>query len=262
MEDALRARRIASFGRTPRSGRQSRAVGSAARTGPRCRVAACCPGHPGSAEPAGHHRLARRAGWPGGADRLGERQFERFVMEQIRSGEQVCATAKKQLADCEQQFQKAAQRAAERRPKAPSRTWSRPALLNRRRARPGQSPSDRRAVAADRARPAAVPDAAGPVPGSQQLRPVADAYRRYLPDASRMDRLPSYGGYGLLVLPVPLVSAEEGLTEQVQAAVRVAGPVWLAGAEEDTKTRRRGDTESGAGRKIDGRKMGGCRRAG
>jgi hypothetical protein len=65
----------------------------------------------------------------------------------------------------------------------------------------------------------------------QQLRPVADAYRRYLPDASRMDRLPSYGGYGLLVLPVPLVSAEEGLTEQVQAAVRVAGPVWLAGAD-------------------------------
>ena len=65
----------------------------------------------------------------------------------------------------------------------------------------------------------------------QQLRPVADAYRRYLPDASRMDRLPSYGGYGLLVLPVPLVSAEEGLTEQVQAAARVAGPVWLAGTD-------------------------------
>ena len=44
-------------------------------------------------------------------------KFERFVMEQIRSGEQVCATAKKQLADCEQPFQKAAQRAAERRAK-------------------------------------------------------------------------------------------------------------------------------------------------
>ena len=28
----------------------------------------------------------------------------------------------------------------------------------------------------------------------QQLRPVADAYRRNLPDASRMDRLPSCGG--------------------------------------------------------------------
>ena len=89
----------------------------------------------------------------------------------------------------------------------------------------------------------------------QQLRPVPDAYRRYLPDASRVDRLPSYGGFGLLVLPVPLVSAEEGLTGQVQAVVRVAGPVWLAGAEEDTETRRRGDTESAAGRKIDGRKM-------
>jgi hypothetical protein len=65
----------------------------------------------------------------------------------------------------------------------------------------------------------------------QQLRPVADAYRRYLPNASRMDRLPSHGGYGLLVLPVPLVSAEEGLTEQVQAAVQAAGPVWLADAD-------------------------------
>ena len=41
-------------------------------------------------------------------------KFERFVMEQIRAGEQVCATAKQQLTDCEQQFQKAAQRAAER----------------------------------------------------------------------------------------------------------------------------------------------------
>jgi len=62
----------------------------------------------------------------------------------------------------------------------------------------------------------------------QQLRPVPDAYRRYLPDASHVDQLPSYGGYGLLVLPVPLVSAEEGLTGQV---------------EEDTETRRRGDAE-------------------
>jgi hypothetical protein len=60
---------------------------------------------------------------------------------------------------------------------------------------------------------------------------VPDAYRRYLPDASRVDRLPGYGGYGLLVLPVPLVSAEEGLTEQVQAAVQAAGPVWLAGMD-------------------------------
>jgi hypothetical protein len=41
-------------------------------------------------------------------------KFERFVMEQIRAGEQVCATAKQQLAECEQQFQKVAQRAAER----------------------------------------------------------------------------------------------------------------------------------------------------
>jgi hypothetical protein len=65
----------------------------------------------------------------------------------------------------------------------------------------------------------------------QQLRPVPDAYRPYLPDASRLDKLPSYAGYGLLVLPMPVVSAEEGLTEQVQAAARAAGPVWLAGAD-------------------------------
>ncbi|NLF73214.1 MAG: hypothetical protein GX575_29610 [Candidatus Anammoximicrobium sp.] len=65
----------------------------------------------------------------------------------------------------------------------------------------------------------------------EQLRPVPDAYRRYLPDASRLDKLPSYSGYGLLVLPMPVVSAEEGLTEQVQAAVQAAGPVWLAGTD-------------------------------
>ena len=65
----------------------------------------------------------------------------------------------------------------------------------------------------------------------QQLRPVPDPYRQYLPDAARLDRLPSCGGYGLLVLPMPLVSVEEGFTEQIQAAVRVAGPVWLAGAD-------------------------------
>ena len=65
----------------------------------------------------------------------------------------------------------------------------------------------------------------------QQLRPVPDAYRQYLPDPSRLDKLPSYGGYGLLVLPMPVVSAEERLTEQVQAAVRAAGPVWLAGTD-------------------------------
>jgi hypothetical protein len=41
-------------------------------------------------------------------------KFERFVMEQIRAGEQVCAAAKQQQTDCEQQFQKVAQRAAER----------------------------------------------------------------------------------------------------------------------------------------------------
>jgi len=41
-------------------------------------------------------------------------KFERFVMEQIRAGEQVCAAAKQQLAECEQQFQKVAHRAAER----------------------------------------------------------------------------------------------------------------------------------------------------
>jgi hypothetical protein len=90
----------------------------------------------------------------------------------------------------------------------------------------------------------------------QQLRPVPDAYRQYLPDASRLDKLPGCGGYGLLVLPIPVVSAEEECTEQVQAAVRAAGPVWLAGTVEDTETRRRGDTESGAGRKIGGKRTG------
>ena len=65
----------------------------------------------------------------------------------------------------------------------------------------------------------------------QQLRPVPNACRWYVPDASRVDRLPSYGGYGLLVLPAPLVSAEAGLTEQVQAAVQAAGPVWLVGMD-------------------------------
>jgi hypothetical protein len=44
-------------------------------------------------------------------------KFERFVMEQIRSGEQVCAAAKQQLAEREQRFQKAAQQAAQRRAK-------------------------------------------------------------------------------------------------------------------------------------------------
>jgi hypothetical protein len=41
-------------------------------------------------------------------------KFERFVMDQIRAGEQVCAAAKQLLTDCEQQFQKAAHRAVER----------------------------------------------------------------------------------------------------------------------------------------------------
>ena len=43
-----------------------------------------------------------------------------------------------------------------------------------------------------------------------------------------MDRLPGYGGCGLLVVPAPLVSAEAGLTEQVQAALQAVGPVRLA----------------------------------
>jgi hypothetical protein len=41
-------------------------------------------------------------------------KFERFVMDQIRSGEQACAAANRQLTDCEQQLQKVAHRAAER----------------------------------------------------------------------------------------------------------------------------------------------------
>ena len=60
---------------------------------------------------------------------------------------------------------------------------------------------------------------------------MPDAYRRHLPHASRVDRLIGYGSYGLLVLSVPLLSAEERLTEMVQAAVQAAGPVWLADAD-------------------------------
>jgi hypothetical protein len=40
-------------------------------------------------------------------------KFERFVMEQIRSGEKVCTAANRQMTECKQRFQKAAQRAAE-----------------------------------------------------------------------------------------------------------------------------------------------------
>jgi hypothetical protein len=40
----------------------------------------------------------------------------------------------------------------------------------------------------------------------QRLRPAPDAYRQHLPYASRVDRLPSCGGYGLRGLPVPAKS--------------------------------------------------------
>jgi hypothetical protein len=65
----------------------------------------------------------------------------------------------------------------------------------------------------------------------QQLRPVPDAYRQYLPDASRLDWVQRHDGYGLLILPAPVVQAASGLAEQVQAAVREAGPVWVANTD-------------------------------
>ena len=65
----------------------------------------------------------------------------------------------------------------------------------------------------------------------QQLRPAPDAYRQYLPDVSRLDWLRRNDSYGFLILPVPVVPAEDCLTEQVQAAAQAAGPVWLADAD-------------------------------
>jgi hypothetical protein len=61
-----------------------------------------------------------------------------------------------------------------------------------------------------------------------QLRPMSDAYRRYLPNSSRLDWLQKKDGYDFLILPVPVVSADADLAEQVQAATQAAGPVWLA----------------------------------
>jgi hypothetical protein len=60
------------------------------------------------------------------------------------------------------------------------------------------------------------------------LRPVHDAHRRYLPEATRLHWLPTSFGYRFLVLPAPIVAAERNLAEEVQAAVQAAGPVWLA----------------------------------
>jgi len=65
----------------------------------------------------------------------------------------------------------------------------------------------------------------------QQLRPVPDAYRKYVPEASRLDWLQRSNGYGFLILPVPVVPTEESITEQVQAATQAAGPVWLANTD-------------------------------
>lgn len=65
----------------------------------------------------------------------------------------------------------------------------------------------------------------------QQLRPVPDAYRKYMPDVSRLDWLRRNDSYGFLILPVPVVPAGNCLTEQVQAVAQAAGPVWLADAD-------------------------------
>jgi hypothetical protein len=62
----------------------------------------------------------------------------------------------------------------------------------------------------------------------QQLRPMSDAYRRYLPNFSRLDWLQKKDGYDFLILPVPVLPANPDFAEQVQAATQAAGPVWLA----------------------------------
>jgi hypothetical protein len=61
----------------------------------------------------------------------------------------------------------------------------------------------------------------------QLLRPVPDAYRKYLPDASRLAWVPDSEGYMFMVLPVPVMPADANLAAQVQAAVQTAGPVWV-----------------------------------
>jgi hypothetical protein len=61
-----------------------------------------------------------------------------------------------------------------------------------------------------------------------QSRPMSDAYRRYLPNFSRLDWLQKKDGYDFLILPVPVVPANPDFAEQVQAATQAAGPVWLA----------------------------------
>lgn len=60
------------------------------------------------------------------------------------------------------------------------------------------------------------------------LRPVGDAYRQYLPEATRLHWLSLTYGYRFLVLPAPVVAPKQDLAPQVQAAVQAAGPVWLA----------------------------------
>ena len=64
-----------------------------------------------------------------------------------------------------------------------------------------------------------------------QSRPVSDAYRRYLPNASRLDWLQRRDGYGFLISPVPVVLISADIAQMVQAAAQAAGPVWLAGAD-------------------------------
>jgi hypothetical protein len=62
----------------------------------------------------------------------------------------------------------------------------------------------------------------------QLLRPVDAAYRCYLPEATRLHWVSVIYGYRFLVLPAPVVAAERDLVPQIQAAVRAAGPIWLA----------------------------------
>lgn len=98
--------------RTPRRSRAKTAV-SVSKTKPAA-VPAVAATPPSSIIPAITASLDLPVGPDGLIDAVSAK-FERYVMEQIRAGEEVCAAAKRQLEQCQQRFLKAAQHAAQRR---------------------------------------------------------------------------------------------------------------------------------------------------
>jgi hypothetical protein len=101
--------------RTPRRSRAKTAV-SVPKTQP-ANVPAVAAAPASSLVPAITASLDLPVGPDGLIDAVSAK-FERYVMEQIRAGEKVCAEAKRQLDQCQQRFQTAAQRAAQRRAEA------------------------------------------------------------------------------------------------------------------------------------------------